>query len=706
MKNSLKKLIIGSFIFICVAMLSVFVIKNNPFLKADASNIEEVIDYSTSKANSINGTTSGSSVQDSIKTLQGEGTQENPYIITNEDDLYTFSWNVNNGKYTNSNVKLIKDLNFIGKEIFTPIGQRDGYSFSGTFDGGNYTISNITFGEDIYNIDNVKYNFSALFSFTTNANIKNVILENVAFSDSKSTELITQNSEFKYRGALVGDANAGTVISNCTLKGSVAFDFCAKQQFYGGFCGYLMNATIQNCLNNATITYNYAENSTAYIGGIVGRRDHQSIILNCFNTGDILANIKDCPKVNLTTYTGGIVGYSLVTLYGWTSESNPRIENCGNRGEVTGLNYVGGIMGYNSYQDGKLNVLSCANKGTIKAGHYETEKAYASGIIGYADNIIVENCYNSGNIEADAIIKNIEMCDSITKTLGSYLYDGKSRYVNITASFIKQEKQAYLFGICYSNNTEIKNCLNDAYIYFDKNISNFIYTVKFNYYKYGNKTVYYNYKHDYGEQIIEFVYSNYDNHIKTAPISNTNNVYVENSYYLIQNCEGLYKSQSINFSYKENSTPIYKIDGEDDFNDGCVTIIRGHNNDKVIKEIIRVELGDGLNFYDCNDNTNASSSAGSSSTTDASISAGSTSSDSSVDYGNGYIDNYDSSYIFGNKNLPVHTPLLSGCIDTTIYTGISTDSFDDKIYNNPSYKLLNTNWVISGLYWDEVISFN
>ena len=73
--------------------------------------------------------------------LSGEGVEDNPYKIYDEDDLINFSEYVNSGGATrNKYFELENNINLTSN--FIPIGTNN-YMFQGNFNGGGKSISNL-----------------------------------------------------------------------------------------------------------------------------------------------------------------------------------------------------------------------------------------------------------------------------------------------------------------------------------------------------------------------------------------------------------------------------------------------------------------------------------------------------------------------------------------------------------------------------------
>ena len=85
--------------------------------------------------------------------------------------------------------------------------------------------------------------------------------------------------------------------------------------------------------------------------------------------------------------------------------SGGKIENCHNYSQISGTNYVGGIVGYILNSSKFEKIINCSNEGNIVS---TTKDAYIGGIIGNTDAITltIENCFNKGNVQGSGITGN------------------------------------------------------------------------------------------------------------------------------------------------------------------------------------------------------------------------------------------------------------------------------------------------------------
>lgn len=196
-------------------------------------------------------------------------------------------------------------------------------------------------------------------------------------------------------GGIAGTLYWGKALS-CSNSGKVS----VSEDAAGGIIGWnLTHGVLYDCLNTGEIT---AKRSCA--GGIAGQaqsyhpRNSASInYMLCYNEGKINSDGQSA---------GGVAGY----IYVMNNLAKVTINGCINRdkAEVTGLQYVGGILGsegrYSNWS--RAEILNCENHGYIFAKKKGAKaELCAGGIFGGPINftskqgVMIWNCYNTANVE-------------------------------------------------------------------------------------------------------------------------------------------------------------------------------------------------------------------------------------------------------------------------------------------------------------------
>ena len=317
----------------------------------------------------------------------GNGTESDPYLISNGGELAYLAQKVNESNstsnpYRSAWYKLTADID-LGNQEWTPIGWNasTSYYFCGTFLGGGHTISHLKISGNV--------NDAGLFGSIANANICNLTLRDSSIVSSGY-----------HVGAFVGNTGA----SSETLCNLHVVDTTVQGKYaVGGIVGYASAGsgyTITLCCSSVQGT---TVTATQYgVGGVVGQAGGSG------GTANISRSWCAASQISSSSYggAGGIVGMvannSTVTV-----GQRVHIADCYNTASVTvgtpasGNVYdaAGGIVGYS--RSAYLTVDRCYNTGVITAGRCmgQSSLTYAAGICGYSIGGTYTGCYNAGQLE-------------------------------------------------------------------------------------------------------------------------------------------------------------------------------------------------------------------------------------------------------------------------------------------------------------------
>lgn len=305
-------------------------------------------------------------------TWSGEGTVNNPYIITTSQQLADFSYMVNNGtSYSGQYIELGADIDLnygytvSGPEAvyaqWKPIGNSS-YNFKGSFEGNGHTVKGIYI--------NSACDYAGFFGYVSDAKIKNITVQGYF------------NSSFKYVGGIVAYAKGSVSINSCLNEIILVVKNASN---VGGIAGYLSsNGVISNCANKKEIICMNCSNS----GGIVG-----------YNYGTITFSVNYNNISATSIYSGSNLYLNVGGIAGYNDYNYSYIYNSENYGDITGESAgnvrVGGIIGASNGTDNEINNnISCgAIKG--KAG----TSSYTGGIIGYAGRGYIKNNAFYGTVD-------------------------------------------------------------------------------------------------------------------------------------------------------------------------------------------------------------------------------------------------------------------------------------------------------------------
>ena len=189
-------------------------------------------------------------------------------------------------------------------------------------------------------------------------NINALLTANITMDGTEWTPIGTDTIPFT--GTFDGD---GHTISKLTCTDT--------NKDHVGLVGYAIDAAIQNVtVQGATL------NGRDYIGSVCGYL-LGGTITNCHAVETVIGKTG---REAQSKYRGGIVGYII---------SNTNVTGCTNSGTVSGLNFLGGIVG----QANRATVQHCFNSGAVTGN-----SSPIGGIVGLANNATVQDCGNNGTV--------------------------------------------------------------------------------------------------------------------------------------------------------------------------------------------------------------------------------------------------------------------------------------------------------------------
>ena len=285
----------------------------------------------------------------------GTGTAEDPYQIANGAELAYLASSVNSGEtYEDKYFVLTANINLNGLP-WTPIansfsdalfGGTDYRIFAGNFDGKGYTISNVSIGSETTPFESDVFGlFGATGGKISNLNLDTVSIHGVA--------KIASGYVVGIAGGLVG-SSAGS-IDNCHVTG-LAMDMSAPSNGYaaaywvGGLVGALDGAQLINeCSVSGSITEKAGKGS---IGGLIGELGKAAKIT--YSRSDVTVNVKADSRGGANV--GGFIGKG-----NGKTDAETIIRNCYATGNVTGGAYTGGFAG----GLWGLNIKNCYASGNV-----------------------------------------------------------------------------------------------------------------------------------------------------------------------------------------------------------------------------------------------------------------------------------------------------------------------------------------------------
>lgn len=339
--------------------------------------------------------------------LNGEGTEENPYLITSTNDfaylvsqLATYDRNYGYGQF-------FKQIADIKAPIPNCLYQGNAYKsapFAGNYDGDSHKILNLTYlgtngGEQSDAI--------GLFSILHDgAVIRNLDIE---------------GADIEYPGnccgLLAGVANGNIRIENITLNGNIK----STKDKVGGLIGYIegnAQSLAQISIRNVRLGVSFSESGSSYIGALIGWAENASIQVEDISSDGIFKNLRgnnhvagligklygqiDARKIKLQHTTlndfpisgnqnvGGLIGQirSETPTNILIAIENFQLSNPANRSQIQGGSYVGGMIGYSHKTH--ANAFTIELKGESLFHASITGQSVIGGIFGSLDDTQIQ----------------------------------------------------------------------------------------------------------------------------------------------------------------------------------------------------------------------------------------------------------------------------------------------------------------------------
>ncbi len=281
------------------------------------------------------------------------GSAETEYVLASDIDLSDIEW---------VPFEFVSDLNGNGFTVTVSMESRTGDLAPFTAVSGK--IYNITFEVNIESTSYSEVNVGGVCS---------VLKVGGELTDVTVSGKVTGN--YCIVGGLVGRMDGGTITrahSRCTVTGD--------QCFAGGIAGKQSGGTIAECRNDGAVSSGSYETEIA-CGGIAGFLDRGSVS-DCENYGAVSAR----------TACGGIAGRVRLGV-------DTNLNGVTNYADITGRNYVGGVVGYIPEVPQQFTLSGLTNEGDI------TGDACTGGVIGYLrcyvqvqdDNAYISTAANLSN---------------------------------------------------------------------------------------------------------------------------------------------------------------------------------------------------------------------------------------------------------------------------------------------------------------------
>ena len=382
---------------------------------------------------------------------QGSGTETNPYLIQNAQQLAYIAEMVNGGvtHYENTYFKLTTNLQIDSTTEWQPIGLNETYYFSGNFDGDNHLVT-------LY-LHTSTLQYVGLFGYIQNAEIENLGVGGDVIYDGNTTA---------YTGGIASYVNNSAILNNCQNTANIT------GYYVGGIVGYQYVRNVNNTNFHINNCYSAGSLSGRLIGGILGMSNLSSYSASSYGSSALnnKITISNCRNMSSLNITGTIYTGSGTCLYGGIG---------------------GGIVGYilcesdNDYSfsgtlttqtTGFFEINRCENVGNIESDF----SGFCGGIVAFifsnrssckdqsSATIYINNSDNLGNITTSSRAAGIVGMCTITSfsSSGSNCNGNYSSmcYVYVrncyNTGIISASSSSGIIGTSTTTSTTIKNCYN------------------------------------------------------------------------------------------------------------------------------------------------------------------------------------------------------------------------------------------------------
>lgn len=306
-----------------------------------------------------------------LDALEGNGTADEPYVVTNASGLQTIATDLSAYYELGTDIDASETAEWNSGNGFRPIGTDT--AFTGSFDGAGYSINDLT-------VDRPNETNAGLFAeLGDGATVENLTLQQATVSGDT------------FVGIVFG-ANEGGTVRDVSVQGTV--DGSKDVGTVGGS----NHETVTNVTATGAVT------GSTDVGGLVG---HNSV-------SGLVTKSSAAVTVDGTTRVGGLVGGA----YGRISESAAT-------GDVSGAHRVGGLAGNQVF--GVINETYAT--GFVESANVDDTTAVAEptamgGLVGENNGGTLRNSYTigsdgvNGSVDEGFIVGNVTLNGTVVDTYG------------------------------------------------------------------------------------------------------------------------------------------------------------------------------------------------------------------------------------------------------------------------------------------------
>ena len=317
----------------------------------------------------------------------GTGTQEDPWLITSQEDLIALAEFLNSGNAEtfdteNAGVgnchgyyfKQTADIDLTGV-TWEPIGYSGSYYFAGNYDGGGHSITNaVSTGK----VDPDGFATAGIFGWVAFGSVENLHVKNANF-------VATGQNNYSYVGGIAGVCY-GSSIKNCSVENSsLESRRNNNNNCAGSIVGYSTGGTFEKCADE-----NNQVKTMAYGGGFVGEVDDDpdygvgnSTFTNCYTANcSISSKTDDVQGVSLVGGFAGEMTDSRLTIQNsYVYQATLSTEGTAVPGiKATGV-FAGHLWGNSTIDDRNCYYGACGTTENAGKASEKTEEDFKNGTV-------------------------------------------------------------------------------------------------------------------------------------------------------------------------------------------------------------------------------------------------------------------------------------------------------------------------------------
>lgn len=328
----------------------------------------------------------------SLSELDGDGTADAPYVITNASELQAMQDDLDANYTLGNDIDAAVTVDWRTPDGFVPIGERGlGNEFGGTFDGSNHSISGLFISQP------AKGTVGLFGVINGSARVRDVTLVGVGVEGGNGV------------GGLVG-VNSGGEIRNVSVSGSVTAD---GEESSGTAVGGVVGTSIGTVSDSDA---DVAVRGDDKAGGLVGQttrnnENERGVVVDSYATGTVAANPygdtagsvygndfgglvgENDGLVNRSHANSTVTGENVTSLGGLVGEnSGGTVNNSYATGSVSGANNVGGLVGWN---DGDVRNAYAVASLTAPAIDPFGDPTKVGGVVGQNDGTVTDSYWDT-----------------------------------------------------------------------------------------------------------------------------------------------------------------------------------------------------------------------------------------------------------------------------------------------------------------------